>query len=100
MLEYFFYKVLLPAHILIHWNSEIGLLILLLLLSFQILELFTHYCLFFLDRYRKFDIGNDLNVIVRCEHDGYTVGTNGEKQFLTIRALNEWDSKVCYTSSV
>jgi len=44
-------------------------------------------------RYRKFDIGNDLQVIVRCEHDGYTIGTNGEKQFLTIRALNEWDSK-------
>ena len=55
---------------------------------------------FFHARYRKFDIGNDLNVIVRCEHDGYTVGTNGEKQFLTIRALNEWDSKVCYTSTV
>lgn len=49
----------------------------------------------FIDRYRKFDIGNDLQVIVRCEHDGYTIGTNGEKQFLTIRALNEWDSKVC-----
>lgn len=45
-------------------------------------------------RYRKFDIGNDLHVIVRCEHDGYIQGANGEKQFLTVKALNEWDSKV------
>ncbi|XP_067935148.1 eukaryotic translation initiation factor 3 subunit D-like [Watersipora subatra] len=45
-------------------------------------------------RYRKFDIGNDLQVVVRCEHDGYVQGASGDKQFITIKALNEWDSKV------
>ncbi|KAF6039211.1 eIF3-S7 [Bugula neritina] len=44
-------------------------------------------------RYRRFDIGNGLQVVVRCEHDGYVQGANGEKQFLTIKALNEWDPR-------
>lgn len=46
-------------------------------------------------RYRKWNIGDDLNVIVRCEHDGVISGSNGETQFLNIKTLNEWDTKVC-----
>ena len=45
-------------------------------------------------RYRKWNIGDDLNIIVRCEHDGVMAGSNGETQFLNIKTLNEWDTKV------
>lgn len=31
----------------------------------------------------------------RCEQDGVSVGQNGEIQYLTIKAFNEWDSRVC-----
>ncbi|XP_063962055.1 eukaryotic translation initiation factor 3 subunit D-like [Lytechinus pictus] len=44
-------------------------------------------------RYRKWNIGDDLNVIVRCEHDGVMTGSGGETQFLNIKTLNEWDTK-------
>ncbi|XP_016995840.3 eukaryotic translation initiation factor 3 subunit D-2 [Drosophila takahashii] len=49
-------------------------------------------------RYRQWDLGNDLVLIARCKHNGVIQGPNGELQFLSIRALNEWDSKV--TNSV
>ncbi|XP_014233880.1 eukaryotic translation initiation factor 3 subunit D-like [Trichogramma pretiosum] len=45
-------------------------------------------------RYRKWDLGNDITLICRCEHDAVTQGPNNETQFLTIKALNEWDSKL------
>ncbi|XP_070581270.1 eukaryotic translation initiation factor 3 subunit D-like [Ptychodera flava] len=44
-------------------------------------------------RYRKWDLGDGIELIVRCEHDGVIVGSNGETQFLNIKTLNEWDSK-------
>jgi len=44
-------------------------------------------------RYRKFDLGDGINVIVRCEHDAVTLDTSGEQIFLNIKTLNEWDSK-------
>ena len=47
-----------------------------------------------LQRYRKFDLGDGINVIVRCEHDAVTLDTSGEQIFLNIKTLNEWDSKV------
>ena len=48
---------------------------------------------FFL-RYRKYDLGDGINLIVRCEHDAVTPGPSGENIFLNIKTLNEWDSKV------
>jgi translation initiation factor 3 subunit D len=45
-------------------------------------------------RYRKFDLKEGINLVVRCEHDAVLQNPNGEVQFLTIKALNEWDSKL------
>jgi len=44
-------------------------------------------------RYRKWDLGNGVVLACRCEQDGVSVGQNGEVQFLTIKAFNEWDSR-------
>lgn len=32
--------------------------------------------------------------MARCEHDAVLQGPQGETQFLSIKALNEWDSKL------
>ena len=48
----------------------------------------------FFCRYRKFDLGNDIELIARCEHDAVAYGPNGEQQFINIKALNEWDPRV------
>lgn len=45
-------------------------------------------------RYRKWDLGNDISLIIRSEIDAITNGSNDEKLYLNIKALNEWDSKV------
>jgi len=45
-------------------------------------------------RYRKWDLGNGVVLVARCEHDAVTQSPNGEMQFLSIKALNEWDSKL------
>jgi len=57
----------------------------------------SRFKLFLSHRYRKFDLGNGIDVIVRCEHDAVIL-TGNEKQFITIKALNEWDSKVSLPS--
>ncbi|KAH8418120.1 hypothetical protein KR009_009902, partial [Drosophila setifemur] len=44
-------------------------------------------------RYRQWELGNDLVLVARCKHNGVIQGPNGELQFLSIKALNEWDSK-------
>jgi len=44
-------------------------------------------------RYRKFDLGNGIALVCRCEHDAATYGPNGELQMMNIKALNEWDSR-------
>jgi hypothetical protein len=45
-------------------------------------------------RYRKWDLGNDIKLVARCEHDAVTTGsTGGEHQYINIKALNEWDSR-------
>lgn len=44
-------------------------------------------------RYRKWDLNNGIVLVARCEHDAVLQTPNGEHQFLTIKALNEWDSK-------
>ena len=51
-------------------------------------------------KYRKWDLGNDIKLIIRSEIDAVSVGANEEKIFLNIRALNEWDSKVIYKFNI
>jgi len=50
-----------------------------------------------LRRYRKWDLGSGIELICRCEHDAATHGPNGELHLMNIKALNEWDSRVCNT---
>lgn len=45
-------------------------------------------------RYKKFSLGNDIELIVRCEHDAVMYGVNGELQYINIKTLNEWDPRV------
>ncbi|OZC07570.1 eukaryotic translation initiation factor 3 subunit D family protein [Onchocerca flexuosa] len=42
---------------------------------------------------RKAD-GTEVRLVCRTEHDGVTLGPNGETQMLTIKAFNEWDSRM------
>ncbi|TRY68259.1 hypothetical protein TCAL_03825 [Tigriopus californicus] len=44
-------------------------------------------------RYKKWDLGNDIKLIARCEHDAVSQGPNGDVLFMNIKALNEWDSR-------
>lgn len=44
-------------------------------------------------RYRQWDLGNNVVLVARCEHDSVIVGPNGETQFINIKALNEWDPR-------
>merc|ERR1711962_816273 len=44
-------------------------------------------------RYRRWNLGNDLNLICRCELDAVQQGSQGEIQFVNLKALNEWDSR-------
>ncbi|KAJ8036932.1 Eukaryotic translation initiation factor 3 subunit D [Holothuria leucospilota] len=44
-------------------------------------------------RYRKWSLGENVDVIIRCEHDSVAIGSNGETQFFNIKTLNEWDTK-------
>lgn len=45
-------------------------------------------------RYRHWKLGEDIELIVRCEHDGVMTGANGEVSFINVKTLNEWDSRV------
>lgn len=45
-------------------------------------------------RYRHWKLGDDIDLVVRCEHDGVMTGANGEVSFVNIKTLNEWDSRV------
>ncbi|TMW45860.1 hypothetical protein DOY81_009064 [Sarcophaga bullata] len=45
-------------------------------------------------RYKKWNLGSDIVLVARCEHDGVLQTPNNEPQFLSIKALNEWDSKL------
>uniref|UniRef100_A0A8C5HUN2 Eukaryotic translation initiation factor 3 subunit D n=1 Tax=Gouania willdenowi TaxID=441366 RepID=A0A8C5HUN2_GOUWI len=44
-------------------------------------------------RYRHWKLGEDIDLIVRCEHDGVMTGANGEVSFINVKTLNEWDSR-------
>ncbi|PAV63604.1 hypothetical protein WR25_20857 [Diploscapter pachys] len=48
-------------------------------------------------KYRKWKLPQNINgkpveVVCRTEHDGVMLSPNGELQYLTIKAFNEWDS--------
>lgn len=45
-------------------------------------------------RYRKWDLNNGITLVARCEHDAVMIGPTGDTQFITVKALNEWDSKL------
>lgn len=46
-------------------------------------------------RYRKWDLGGGVVLVARCEHDAVTTGSSSsENQYISIKALNEWDSRV------
>jgi translation initiation factor 3 subunit D len=47
-------------------------------------------------RYRKWDLGGDVVLVARCQHDAVMQGPNGETQFINVKALNEWDPRVSY----
>jgi len=44
-------------------------------------------------RYRKWNLGNDIVLICRCELDAVQQGSNNELQYVNVKALNEWDSR-------
>lgn len=50
-------------------------------------------------RYRKWKLGDDVTLVVRCEHDAVTTSSPNDKpQFITIKAFNEWgDAKTTNT---
>lgn len=37
---------------------------------------------------------NGISLVARCEHDAVLQNPTGETQFLSVKALNEWDSKL------
>lgn len=45
-------------------------------------------------RYRMWNLNNGIELIARCEHDAVMIAPTGDTQFITIKALNEWDSKL------
>ena len=51
-----------------------------------------HTDLKFFFRYQKFSIAEDIDLVVRCELDG-VISMKGQDQLLSIKALNEFDSK-------
>jgi len=44
-------------------------------------------------RYRKFELGDGINLVIRCEHDA-VIQQGGENLFFNIKALNEFDPRV------
>lgn len=45
-------------------------------------------------RYRKYVLGEGINLVVRCEHDAALTTPNHETQYFNIKALNEFDPRV------
>ncbi|XP_047143474.1 eukaryotic translation initiation factor 3 subunit D isoform X1 [Hydra vulgaris] len=45
-------------------------------------------------RYRKFSLGADIDVVIRCEHDAVLTTPNNELQYLNIKTLNEFDPRI------
>jgi len=45
-------------------------------------------------RYRKFTLGDNINLVVRCEVDAVLTAPNNDVNYLSIKALNEFDPRV------
>jgi translation initiation factor 3 subunit D len=45
-------------------------------------------------RYRSWILNGGVELVARCEHDAVMIAPTGDTQFITIKALNEWDSKL------
>lgn len=45
-------------------------------------------------RYRKWNLLEGVDIVVRCDIDGVELGKDGEQKYLTINALNEYDPKL------
>lgn len=58
------------------------------------LRLTARVCVCVCLRYRHWKLGDDIDLVVRCEHDGVMTGANGEVSFINVKTLNEWDSRV------
>ena len=54
-------------------------------------DIIFSYC--FVDT-EKYKLGNDIELVVRCEHDAVTYGPSGELAMMNVKSLNEWDSRV------
>lgn len=54
----------------------------------------TIWLTFFSLSYRKWTLGDGIELIVRCEYDAVMLGPNGEESFINIKTLNEWDPRV------
>ena len=44
-------------------------------------------------RYRKWDLGNNIRLIARTEHDAVFGTSEKDKSYMNVKALNEWDSR-------
>jgi len=44
-------------------------------------------------RYRKWDLDGGITLVARCQHDAVIPGPNVETQYITVKALNEWDPR-------
>jgi len=47
-------------------------------------------------RYRKWDLDGGIVLVARCEHDAVIAGSSSDTQYINIKALNEWDSRVSF----
>jgi translation initiation factor 3 subunit D len=45
-------------------------------------------------KYRKFNLGDGIQIVIRTEIDAVTFGPKNDHQFMTIKGLNEWDPKI------
>nr|CAB3241618.1 eukaryotic translation initiation factor 3 subunit D-like [Phallusia mammillata] len=46
-------------------------------------------------KYRKWNLGNNIELIARTEHDAVLSTSSGENSFINVKTLNEWDYHHC-----
>ncbi|CAK8678193.1 eukaryotic translation initiation factor 3 subunit D-like [Clavelina lepadiformis] len=46
-------------------------------------------------RYRKWNLGNNIELVARTEHDAVISTSSGDISFINVKALNEWDHRCC-----
>ena len=47
-------------------------------------------------RYRKWDLGNNIRLIARTEHDAVFGTSEKDMSYMNVKALNEWDSRYTF----